>query len=40
MKIFVSVRNWVTTSAILPGMADTGMIKLNPDAITIVIPGK
>ena len=40
MKMFVSVKNNVTTSAILPGIADMGMMKLILEAITIVIQGR
>ena len=39
MKMFVSVRNWVTISAILPGIAERGIMKLKLEAITIVIQG-
>ena len=40
MKIFVRVKNCVTTSATRPGIADKGMMKLTLDAITMVIDGR
>ena len=39
MKILVSVRNWVTKIATLPGMAVRGMKKLKNDEVTINIVG-
>ena len=39
MKMFVKVKNCVTTKATLPGMADRGIMKLILDAITIVFDG-
>ena len=40
MKMFVSLRNCVTTNATIPGTADKGTIKLTLDAITMVIDGR
>ena len=40
IKMFVRVKNSVTTRATLPGIADKGMMKLTLDAITIVIAGR
>ena len=37
MNILVRVRNRVTTSPILPDMAESGMMKLSVDANTIKI---
>ena len=39
MKILVSVRNWVTRIATLPGTAVRGMNKLKNDDITIKMVG-
>ena len=39
MKMLVNVRNWVTISATLPGIAVRGIIKLKLEAITIVMQG-
>ena len=39
MKMFVRVKNWVTISATLPGIAERGMMKLKLAAATIVIQG-
>ena len=40
MKMFVNVRNCVTTSATLPGIAERGIRKLKLDAMTIAMQGK
>ena len=40
MNMFVRVKNCVTTKATLPGIFDTGMMKLTLDAITMVIDGR
>ena len=40
MKMFVNVRNWVTISATLPGIAERGMMKLKLDAVTIDMHGR
>ena len=39
-NILVRVRNNVTTSASLPGNADSGIMKLIVDAVTIRMQGK
>ena len=38
--MFVKARNWVTTRAILPGIADRGMIKLSCETNTIAMQGR
>ena len=40
IKRFVNVRNCVTNNAILPGIADMGIMKLILEATTIVIQGR
>ena len=40
MNMLVRVRNNVTTSPTLPGIAESGMMKLREDANTIRIQGK
>lgn len=40
MKIFVKVRNSVTMRLTLPGTADSGMMKLKLDVITIAKHGR
>ena len=40
IKMFVRVRNCVTASAILPGMAESGTKKLIDETTTIAIQGK
>ena len=39
MKMFVNVKNCVTTSATLPGIAVMGIMKLKLDAVTIDMHG-
>ena len=39
MKMFVNVKNCVTTSATLPGIAEMGIMKLKLDAVTIDMHG-
>ena len=39
MQIFVKVRNCVTSKAIRPGIASSGMRKLISDTVTIAIHG-
>ena len=40
MNMFVNVKNWVTTSATLPGIAERGIMKLKLEATTIIMHGK
>ena len=40
MKRFVSVRNCVTMNATRPGIAESGMIKLIDEAVTIAKEGR
>ena len=40
IKMFVRVRNCVTNSATLPGIAESGMIKLKLAVATIAQDGK
>ena len=37
MKRLIKERNCVTSRATLPGMADIGIMKLNPDTRTVAI---
>ena len=39
MKRLVKVRNWVTSKATLPGMAERGMVKPIIEMITIALHG-
>ena len=40
MKTLVNVKNWVTVNPILPGIAESGTMKLMNDIITIEKQGK